>query len=306
LPRELEHDAEADLLPMLVINNTAAFNPGTNVAIPSPLPASPELVPSLWTAAVDRWRGSGTEWQLGQLFDGEGSVPVPAHICKVVGFGLGTMVLGSELERCRAAFQHAMLRGIRDELARHCDGEVGCFAQDPAYQPADWAVLAAAGVQVLDDPRAFLEVDETTVVVSFSPSFPLREIIADIARPAVMICAPLPRTAEVALDQALREYPDPATPRVFRMLRSYDVTKGIRFPQTLCGRTRVFVRRETLGRRPGRLEEDRRSGVVALGLSMGAVQDHARCSEDGKGMAGVRVPRGISERLGVHRAEYLV
>jgi hypothetical protein len=47
--------------------------------------------------------------------------------------------------------------------------------------------LAEFGFTVLDDPRALLEVGNRSVVVSFAPDSPLRQIVADIARPAALI-----------------------------------------------------------------------------------------------------------------------
>lgn len=51
----------------------------------------------------------------------------------------------------------------------------------------DREMLADVGFEVIDDPRGWLEVDEQSVVLSISPNVPVKEIIADIARPAVVI-----------------------------------------------------------------------------------------------------------------------
>lgn len=91
--------------------------------------------------------------------------------------------------------QHALALTIRDYLvSRHATGaevegasEIKCYAQDPIYTPLDEQVLCEAGFTVVDDPRAFLEVDEASLVISMSPDIPVRQITADIARPAVMI-----------------------------------------------------------------------------------------------------------------------
>ena len=62
------------------------------------------------------------------------------------------------------------------------------YAQDPAYTAADKAVLRDVGVEVLEDPRGFLEVNRATVVLSIGPDFPLKQVLAaDIARPAVIV-----------------------------------------------------------------------------------------------------------------------
>lgn len=91
--------------------------------------------------------------------------------------------------------QHTLTLTIRDFLissyATGADGdgagEIKCYAQDPIYTPVDEQVLREAGFTVVDDPRAFLEVDEASVIIAISPDIPVRQIIADIARPAIMI-----------------------------------------------------------------------------------------------------------------------
>ncbi|KAI2606141.1 uncharacterized protein GGS25DRAFT_533266 [Hypoxylon fragiforme] len=87
--------------------------------------------------------------------------------------------------------------------------EVRCFAQDPAYRPLDQEVLDGAGITVLEDPRAFLEVDDNAFVVSISPNAPVQQIVADLASPAAIIQL---RTGAGA---------DPVSPRVEEMLSGY-------------------------------------------------------------------------------------
>ncbi|KAL2126486.1 hypothetical protein VTI74DRAFT_823 [Chaetomium olivicolor] len=55
------------------------------------------------------------------------------------------------------------------------------------YVSVDKQVLSEVGITVLDDPRAWLEVDDGSVVVSIAPDIPVPDIIADIARSAAMI-----------------------------------------------------------------------------------------------------------------------
>jgi hypothetical protein len=48
-------------------------------------------------------------------------------------------------------------------------------------------VLGEEGVVVMEDPRAFLEVDEASVVIAVASDICVRQIVADLARPAVVI-----------------------------------------------------------------------------------------------------------------------
>lgn len=64
---------------------------------------------------------------------------------------------------------------------------IACYAQDPAYTKIDRLVLEGSGIGILDDPQAFLEADESTVVFSCAADLPVKQIISDLARPAMMI-----------------------------------------------------------------------------------------------------------------------
>jgi hypothetical protein len=115
-------------------------------------------------------------------------------VTKIVAFACCTMHTTKDDVRSLApAYQHALMLTIRDILENRPGQSseqaktIQCFAQDPLYTEADEAVLGNAGITVLRDPRAFLEVDDQTLVISFAPNIPVRQIIADIARPALMI-----------------------------------------------------------------------------------------------------------------------
>ena len=122
-----------------------------------------------------------------ELFQRLGSVKIPT-IKKIIALACFNM---SDCEMAdRSAGQHALVPILRTFFARHQDmdeDDILCFAQDPLYEDADKAVLAEAGISVLENPVAFLEVDDASLVFSLSPETPVRQIVADIALPAVMI-----------------------------------------------------------------------------------------------------------------------
>ncbi|KAJ5095699.1 hypothetical protein NUU61_005055 [Penicillium alfredii] len=72
----------------------------------------------------------------------------------------------------RSSFQHALKT-------------FHCYAQDLDYKPVDKAVLGEHGIEVIDDPSAWLKVGERSILFSCGPNVPVKEIVADIARPAV-------------------------------------------------------------------------------------------------------------------------
>ena len=51
----------------------------------------------------------------------------------------------------------------------------------------DKAVLEEFGIHVLDEPLGFLKVDDSNIVISFARSIPIRQIVAEIVYPAIMI-----------------------------------------------------------------------------------------------------------------------
>ena len=118
------------------------------------------------------------------------SAKTSLDITKIVAFACGPMTDVKHRRRTeRSLFQHALLLTVREVLnsKNGTDGRITCYAQDPAYADVDKLVLEESGISVLDHPEAFLEVDDSTVVFCAAPDVPVREIVSDIARPAMMI-----------------------------------------------------------------------------------------------------------------------
>jgi hypothetical protein len=135
---------------------------------------------------VGAWRASH---ECKKIKDTLMATGLPKNITKIIAFACCTMS-GARDELKSRITQHALILTIRDVLQEKnptADGEIKCYAQDPLYTDVDKAILKGAGVQVLNDPFGFLEVDDSSVVISFAPGIPVRQIIADIARPAIMI-----------------------------------------------------------------------------------------------------------------------
>ncbi|KAL1842122.1 hypothetical protein VTJ49DRAFT_6001 [Mycothermus thermophilus] len=143
-----------------------------------------------------------------------------------------------------------------DVLAGH-PAPFPCIVQDPVYTPVDKQVLAEAGITVVDDPRAFLAVDEASVLVSINPDVPVRQIVADIARPAVMVWNRVYKE-EAAEDGVLST--DPASQRVLDMIEEYI---ELPFPARIddehfSGDLAIYIRKDICARG---LFEDDQSGI---------------------------------------------
>lgn len=114
-----------------------------------------------------------------------------SSINKVIGFGLGSIsqIWSDEQFHHRTAWQHALLATVQKTIEDKQGNEtsVKAYTQDPSYFPADHIALANAGIEVLEDPHGFVKVDNETVVISIGPSICVKQIIADLARPAILI-----------------------------------------------------------------------------------------------------------------------
>ena len=109
------------------------------------------------------------------------------EMTKIVAVSLGRLSYFCNDRPPRHAYQHAMVLTMRDWLAERNGTDAPCYVQDPDYDDVDKSVLAEHKVQVLEDPMAWLEIDDTSIVVSIASNVPSKEIVADIARPAVVI-----------------------------------------------------------------------------------------------------------------------
>lgn len=124
---------------------------------------------------------------------------LPMTIDKIIGFGLGvlTMEAGCNdddgwVKRCSE--QHALMLTLAKMLQEHTGNSVKCFAQDPAYSNTCKDILGKRDVDIVHGDTGFLLVDENSIVLSFSPNVPVRQVIADLARPAMMVCNMISRS----------------------------------------------------------------------------------------------------------------
>lgn len=114
--------------------------------------------------------------------------PPAGSVSRIIAFGNGTISTDNSEY---SVLQHALMLTIRDVLQSLQAGSgtgIQCFAQDIVYTESDKAALKEVGITVLDDPLAFLVVSDDSVVLSFGPNIPVRQVVTDLARPAVMIC----------------------------------------------------------------------------------------------------------------------
>jgi SRR1 len=160
----------------------------TTKELVSPHPLQPRgEVEKLFETTRKEWEASGPCKQLRSIFT---STKTPIEISKIVGLACGSMAYSDqERSTSRSAFQHALILTLRDVLGKkegHPD-RILCYAQDPDYNKIDESVLGASRITLLENPKAFLEIDDFSVVISCAPNVPVRQIVSELARPAVMI-----------------------------------------------------------------------------------------------------------------------
>ena len=116
-----------------------------------------------------------------------------SHVKQIVAFACGSMKLDLEREQLarRSMYQHGLLLTIHKVLEeKQSFGNplgIPAWVQDPAYCAMDTSILTESGVSTLDNPDGFLNVNDSTMVLSFAPDVPIKQIITGISRPAAMI-----------------------------------------------------------------------------------------------------------------------
>ncbi|KAI1326905.1 hypothetical protein F5Y16DRAFT_410582 [Xylariaceae sp. FL0255] len=166
---------------------------------------SKEDIASLYRETKQRWRASLSyrllETQLKMLLDGK-------KVTKVVCFGLGDLhrrpprwwleaerkqnPKGVESDaRMFSLVQHSVVLTIADILRSRAkkDTHVRLLTQDPDYLEQTRELLEEDGFEIVGmfGAGGFAEVDDESLVFSVYPSVPVNQIIADVARPVLMI-----------------------------------------------------------------------------------------------------------------------
>ncbi|KAM3148786.1 hypothetical protein ABEW05_010981 [Botrytis cinerea] len=135
---------------------------------------------------------------------------------KIVAFGTGPIAVihaGSASIRVRNQVQHASMLTIRRVWERCNPGKrLPIYLQDPLYNNHCVEVAYDHNMRILDGDfghqMGWLKIDQSTLVMSFSCTFPLARLVSEIARPAALYF-----TGAIVEDFTKFEKDDPA--RVF-------------------------------------------------------------------------------------------
>jgi hypothetical protein len=142
-------------------------------------PQSQAGTEAVYQSSRKAWLSSQTFLSLKTKLD---VIIFPIEITKIVCFGLGSLV------RSWANTQHAAVESLIGYFKEKTGHDVCCYAQDPGYSDIDEEFLKRTiGIDIIEDPKGFLEVDENTFVISISPDVPVKQIVSDLQRPAAML-----------------------------------------------------------------------------------------------------------------------
>ncbi|KAI1178922.1 hypothetical protein F4777DRAFT_536182 [Nemania sp. FL0916] len=169
------------------------------------------------------FRDKEQEWKMseyyGQLQAALATVNTPLVLDKVIGVALGPPALGARAHH-NSIIQHALLRALHSILSHRgiLAPSSQCYTQDPMQTEQDKDILRSEGFTVLADPEAFLMLDDSSVLLSICPDIPVKQIVADICRPGIIIWSKHEIYSDLPILPA-----DPESSRVERMLREcYD------------------------------------------------------------------------------------
>ncbi|KAI8947705.1 hypothetical protein F4801DRAFT_592403 [Xylaria longipes] len=204
-----------------------------------------ENVRLLFETSQQRWNASATcealTSQFHKLLGGDGNAK---KVAKIVCFGLGDINSKPpdwwrikndskpederQPETCEVegAFIHHAIALTMADIARSCVGTGGMgvrlLTQDPDYSDETKDMLRRIGFEVVGEHGAggFAELDDESVVISPFTAAPVKQIIADLARPVAIICAKT--TSAGVFGKPNKPYADPESPRTKQMWKGYE------------------------------------------------------------------------------------
>ncbi|KAI1659336.1 hypothetical protein F4813DRAFT_395217 [Daldinia decipiens] len=157
-------------------------------------------------------------------------------VTKIICFGLGDISLrapewwreqrGPNWQQVEATVmesriaQYSAVLTIATEIISSTGDGVRILTQDPDYAEETKETLRELGFEVVGQFGAggFAEVDDETIVFTAFASAPIRQIIADIARPTLIIAVGDDKTFNVKN----QPYGDPESPRTKQMWQDYE------------------------------------------------------------------------------------
>ncbi|RYO89230.1 hypothetical protein DL766_004538 [Monosporascus sp. MC13-8B] len=184
---------------------------------------------------VDEW---GASEECANLVNALKSSTLSHRIDKVTGFGMGVIASDSDDLAKTHMREHAVAPTIAKAIEEMGDQSVAVCSQEPQCTSVCGRVLEEEfGIQVIEGfgARGFTLVDDRTFVLAHTSSICVREIVADLARPAGMCWRRSATPAQIRNMDDLRwdVRADIDTTRSENMMRGYSRIPGARVSSIL-------------------------------------------------------------------------
>lgn len=190
-----------------------------------------EAPDTLWARYREDWEASPLCKDLERKL--RGSI-IPPATNKIVCFSLDHFATyARELDEpkdfeersWRAATQHAAALTMAKILKEKTGNEIKLIAQEPEYDADTIRILKKEGFEIVTGfgALAFTMVDENTLVFTTAPNIPVKQVVTDLANPAIMIwdvARPLEEDNDI-WNLKTREIMDPARNVIIGRYDSY-------------------------------------------------------------------------------------
>ncbi|KAI0102416.1 hypothetical protein GGR51DRAFT_574099 [Nemania sp. FL0031] len=150
---------------------------------------------------------------------------------KVIGFGMGLIGYARpSLSSLHPFYEYAAARVLAKAAQEVSSApSVAVLVQDPFYTNVCKQVLEEFDIEVIDcfGAKGFALMDRNSIVVAHFPTFPFRELVADLARPALISMRAQEKVSPPAAGQRLNPMPlldsraDVDSERSRRMMKEY-------------------------------------------------------------------------------------
>ncbi|KAJ8129826.1 hypothetical protein O1611_g3804 [Lasiodiplodia mahajangana] len=148
-----------------------------------PVPPAEDF--SIYQALEQEWKMTQHYAQLEEILT---NIEIPFTLTKVIAVALGPFTIKSQITR-HSFIQHAFVSTIHSILVRRgtLPASAEKYVQDPAYSSRCKDLIQSVGFTIIDDPRAWLDMDESSVLVSINADITVEDIVADLCRPGIII-----------------------------------------------------------------------------------------------------------------------
>ncbi|KAI1506717.1 hypothetical protein F5X99DRAFT_404074 [Biscogniauxia marginata] len=118
---------------------------------------------------------------------------LPMNTKRIVCFGLGNLetqfLFDPKSTHHRSIVQHCAALTIATAVSKKVHRHIQIYAQDPEYSIDTKRILARQEIKVIDcyGAEGFTYVDDDAFVFTVSPNVPVKQVVADLAKPTAMI-----------------------------------------------------------------------------------------------------------------------